>query len=450
MPLPFSARCSAPLAWTLASVVLCGLGCRGDDIANDCENQGQEFFRRTEAETKPLLSPVPARGPYPVALQLTEDGVNRLLGGAVANEEVPFSGTVELAFATSHFEPESDPVIEFADVPGCRNCILFSLDFNISLLSGNMPLSSGVGTVQLSIPMRLESDETAGLSTLVADYGRAEIQDLFLVVFGINSEEHTTLTGALEVLLTERIQEDYGPVELLQIGSWTIGQDQVRLLARELIVRPEDGKLVLGMQSNLPLPAGSGVDLAGELPDDIPMAVTMDTELFLTMSHRMFDEGEIARRYDDNGNPDPAGLYGVTLSQLAGNELGNPQLDSVFRVWRIAEGYCGFAEAEMPLEVTINDSRNGLDITPGAATLIAGEGSGAAALEEQELVEENQDLIENFRGSLADAVGSTINYDSLDLDGSTILFSVNDVAVSAEAINSYLDFLVVQDANDGT
>jgi hypothetical protein len=171
----------------------------------------------------------------------------------------------------------------------------------------------------------------------------------------------------------------------------------------------------------------------------------MDTRLFLTMSHRMFDEGEIARRYDEDGNPDPMGTYGVTLTELAGNVQGNPQLDSEFRVWRIQEGYCGFADAVMPLDVAINNTRTGIDITPGDATLIAGEGAGAAALEEQELVEDNQDLISTFRSDLADAVGSTINYDSLDLEGSTIVFAVDEVTVDPVAINSYLNFQVYAD-----
>ena len=448
MPPMTSPRCSLPLA--LSALALLGPGCRGEDISQDCEHQGQEFFRRTEQEVTPLLSPVPARGPYPVALQLTEEGVRRLLGSTVASGDIPFTGTLNLGFTTAHFEPETEPLIEFVEVPGCRNCIVFALDFGIELSSGDNPISSGPGSVQLAIPLRLEADEAAGKSTLIADYDKAEIQDLSLWIYGIDSAEHDALTGALKVLITEQIQEDFGPLPLLEIGSWTIGQDQVRLLARELIVQPNDGKLVLGMHTNLPLPEGDGLDLSGPLPVDQPMAVSMDTSLFLTMSHRMFDEGEIARRYDEDGEPDPTGIYGVTLSELSGSPFGNAQLDSLFRVWRIAEGYCGYAEASMPLDVRINNTRTGIDITPGPAKLIKGEGVGAAALEEKELVDENQDLIDTFRGDLAAAVGSTINYDSLDLEGSTIVFAVEDVTVDPDAIHSYLNFQVYADQNDGS
>src|SRR5690606_14426020 len=142
-----------------------------------------------------------------------------------------------------------------------------------------------------------------------------EIQDLSLWIYGIDSAEHDALTGALKVLITEQIQEDFGPLPLLEIGSWTIGQGQVRLLARELIVQPNDGKLVLGMHTNLPLPHGAGLNHRGTQPVDHPMAVSMDTSLFLPMSHRMSDEGEIARPSDKDGEPVPSGIYGVTLSE---------------------------------------------------------------------------------------------------------------------------------------
>ncbi len=430
---------------TLVGAALLFGGCRGEDISQDCETRGQEFYRRTEQEVTPLLSPVPDRGPFPVALQLTEEGVRRLLGDAVLDQEIPFTGTLPLGFTTATFYPEGDPRIEFSETSRCRNCILLSLDFGIDLTSGDNPISSGPGEVELSIPMRLEADEAAGKSTLVADYSQAKIEDLRVFVYGIDSDEHPALEGALVVLLTEHIQEEFSAVPLLELGSWAIGQGQVRLLARELVVQPEDGKLVLGMHTNLPLPSGAGLDLAGPIPGDYPMAVSMDTELFLTMSHRMFDEGEIARRYDENGKPDPTGTYGVTLTELAGNVAGNPQLDSEFRVWRIAEGYCGFVDAVMPLDVKINNTRTGIDIAPGQAVPIAGEGSGAVALEEAEIVEESQDLIDTFRSDLAEAVGSTINYDSLDLEGSTIVFAVEEVSVDPAAINSYLNFQVYAD-----
>ena len=73
----------------------------------------------------------------------------------------------------------------------------------------------------------------------------------------------------------------------------------------------------------------------------VPMAVMFDSQLFLSMSHRMLAEGTIARRYGENGEPDPAGIYAVTLDKMDGNDEGARQLDAEFNVWRIADGYCG-------------------------------------------------------------------------------------------------------------
>ena len=71
-----TSRRRGALAWTLATAALLSIGCRGEDISNDCELQGQAYFQRTEQEAAPLISPVPESGPYPVALQLTEDATD--------------------------------------------------------------------------------------------------------------------------------------------------------------------------------------------------------------------------------------------------------------------------------------------------------------------------------------------------------------------------------------
>ncbi|MCA9710361.1 MAG: hypothetical protein KDK70_31265, partial [Myxococcales bacterium] len=48
-------------------------GCRGDDIDRNCELYGLEYYGHAEEEATPLLPTVPDRGPYPVALHLTEE-----------------------------------------------------------------------------------------------------------------------------------------------------------------------------------------------------------------------------------------------------------------------------------------------------------------------------------------------------------------------------------------
>ena len=64
------------------------------------------------------------------------------------------------------------------------------------------------------------------------------------------------------------------------------------------------------------------------------------------------------------------------------------------------------------------------------------------------VIEDNEDLVTNFKTSLADQVGQTINYDQIDLGAEqTIVFGVVDLVVAPTAISNYLDFTVVQTAD---
>src|SRR4030095_8485761 len=129
----------------------------------------------------------------------------------------------------------------------------------------------------------------------------------------------TTLAGALKLLLQEQIAENYGDTELLTLDSWVIGEGQVKLLARGVVVvrdgNPDDavdnGKVALAMHTNLPLGDDVGLDLKQPLLPTTIMTVSMDPDLMLYLAHRMLAEGEIARFYNEDGEPDPDGIYAV-------------------------------------------------------------------------------------------------------------------------------------------
>ena len=133
---------------------------------------------------------------------------------------------------------------------------------------------------------------------------------------------------------------------------------------------------------------------------------------------------------------------------MVGNANGASQLDSEFNVWRIDDGYCGNVRAAMPLTLEITENRKGFTVAAGSATLLEGEGSGVEALQgeyAEDLRAESEDLIANFQGSLESAIGTTINYDAFDVEGSVILIDVVDLTVSTGEVNSYLDFKVYDD-----
>lgn len=422
-------------------------GCRGEDLTFDCENQHMAFNQRVSELSPPLRAEIPAKGPFPVALQLTSVGINKLLANAI-DDGVPFTGTVPFGVlpqgpADASFKPAGPPQLVLKDVPGCPSCVVFHLDFDVRLASDDQPLSSGVGYVDLQIPLRLDADEATGTTTLVAEYGKAKIGEWFLSVYGFNSDTHTMLAGALKVLMGEQITENYGDVELFTLGSWSIGKGDVKLVARGLEVHPELDKLVIGMNTNLPLDPSIAIDTTSELPPTTVMVVSMAPGLFLAMAQRMFDEGEIARHYDADGNPDPQGIYGVTLDDLAADAMGGESLLTTFDVWRVAEGYCGYVKAELPMALATDMAFQKIVVTPGETTLIEGKGSGAAALKEDELVDENADLIARFRDDLAEQIGKTVNYESLTLEDSDIVFTTQGIDVEPGEMRTYIDVLVL-------
>ena len=56
----------------------------------------------------------------------------------------------------------------------------------------------------------------------------------------------------------------------------------------------------------------------------------------------------------------------------------------------------------------------------------------------------NRDLVNNFRDALAEQVGLTIDYDSLDVPGRVIIFDTLALDVDEDSVETFLDFLVVQ------
>jgi hypothetical protein len=435
----YAALCSSVLA----------VGCRGDDVTFDCENRAMAFIKEAEAKEFPLRA-IPDQQPYPVAMTLSEAGLNDLVKGIIS-EDVPFSGTLPFAVlpqgpGQATFETQSVPTIVLREVDRCPTCVVLRVEkFGVGLTQEGDPLASGTGEAELAIPLVLEHDEAAGTTTVFADYSQAKIDFWDLSLFGFSCEEHPNLCGALRRLLQEEIRANFEPIPLLTTGSWAIGGNEVKLSVREVIIQRELKQLVLAMHTNLSLPADVGLDLDVPLPENTPMGVSMDRRLLLAMAYRMFEEGEIPRRYDEDGDPDSEGIYGLTLEDIAWGGVDDKTLNTQFRVWRTAEGYCGYGTFDMPLTLAVQEEPSRINVMAGDAVLVPGMGEGysVAAEEEAKLVEENQDLVDTFRAELTEQVGKTLNYEELDVEGSRILFTTENVVVSDLRLDTFIDFLVL-------
>jgi hypothetical protein len=266
--------------------------------------------------------------------------------------------------------------------------------------------------------------------------------------FVIDEDQRPNIQGLFEILVTEALQEQFGTTELLHFEPWAIGGNEVKVAARQFAIYHDTKVIALGMQTNLDLPRSASLEIGGALPPGIPMAVQMHPGLLLGMSQRMITEGEISRTYNDKGNADPKGLYGVTLEAMGPNNIPNSnQLEVGFRVWRTQDGYCGYADAVTTLQLGLNPGDE-ISVTPtDDLRVTGGEGIGEIATKDEELVEKNKNLIETFKRDLSAQVGITVNYKELAVEGSTILFDTLALRVDRDKINIDIDFQVV--ANEG-
>ena len=83
------------LTWTMAAGLALSAGCRGEDLSFDCDYQSERFAEEVDAEGALLPEP-PDGAPYPVAVVVSETGLDRLVK-AVVGDQIPFAGSLPLA-----------------------------------------------------------------------------------------------------------------------------------------------------------------------------------------------------------------------------------------------------------------------------------------------------------------------------------------------------------------
>ena len=243
------------------------------------------------------------------------------------------------------------------------------------------------------------------------------------------------------------------------VESFTIGGNEVKVAAKQFAIFPETGVISLGMQTNLDLPKAVALEVGQALPADRMMAVQMHPGLLFGMAERMMAEGEIPRRYDDDGEPDPEGPQAITLTSLTKSAIGKTDLDVAFRVWRTRgsepgePAYCGYADAVTVIRLGLTDTdsiQDRITVMPtDELRVVSGEGVGDLYEDNQEYVDDNKDLVEHFKQSLADQIGITVNYDDLAVEGQNIVFDAKELNVTSSSIDILLDFLVLA-APEGT
>ena len=119
-------------------------GCRGllgTAEERDCDNQTAAFEEAVAGEGA-LHDSVPAGGPYPMAMVLSEEGVNRMLRSSLGEQElIEESGSY--GPLQIEFTPTSPPALSITPIPSCARCVLYALDFDFGAKFGHEDLTAG-------------------------------------------------------------------------------------------------------------------------------------------------------------------------------------------------------------------------------------------------------------------------------------------------------------------
>lgn len=445
---------STGLAYVLAFGAACDLeSCiRGDQQELDCSDR-QKAFEDIAAGEGILLDAIPDKASFPMALVISELGIEELLKGITSDTNPVAGGNLQLFGLNLEIVPKKTEIELTSELDKCSRCVIFAVDFSVQAITdGGTSQLAGTGKSKISIPLRLE--ELGGDTTaLVADYDKMTIIDLTMSAMGFITAEYPEFERALEIKLTEMIREQSEPIQLMRFEPWTIGTNSVKVAAQQFAIFPETGVISLGMQTNLALPKAVALEVGQAVPEGTMMAVQMHPGLLFGMAERMMAEGVIPRRYGDDGEPDPEGPQGITLTSMSKNAIGATDLDVNFRVWRIKGSedgeaeYCGFANAVTVLRLDLVDSdgiQDRITVTPtDELRVIDGEGVGELYEDNKDLVEDNKDLVDHFKRSLADQIGITVNYNELAVEGKNIIFDATGLTVDDKKIDILLDFLVL-------
>lgn len=397
---------AAPILALLAMTSLVGCELLGSASGNSsCGTHSDGYSSALEDEGK-LSVGVADDGPYPMALVVSQAALNQLFQ-AVADVDLPPINLLEspLGVPVSLTIRPEFPLIQVGGELGCGECLLTELGFGLTVgVAGSEGTGRGAGRFQFPLTLTPNGLESTKVN---ARFGESALVGIDIDIEGIDS----TIMDAVEPFIAEAatfvIQQQFGDTELFELGAWTIGDGEVKMLGRGPIIDAEAGTVVLGVNTNLIRPLSGAVALDTTLPDGVDIGMQFHPELIQTMVQRMMFEGHIDRAYDVAGNSDPEGDHQVNLNFMKAADSGLMQTN--FTLWRTSGGFCGFADLQADLGFAISDREIALDVQNVTVT----DGAGAGEL----LMALNSWAGGDYLDDLMHFSELTINYRELVLPG---------------------------------
>ena len=398
----------------------------GTGSGYDCQSQ-RANYQYAESQEGILIDQIPNQGPYPMAMVLSQDAVNKLLWEMLDHELPPISVTDPITTLTLTAYPEL-PMIQIESVNNCHGCVITDMNFGIEVSFFGISVA-GSGGITVSLPIELVPNGNAS-TILVAGMDRATFLDIDLNIMGLDSNQSQLVESIMEEYATLYIRQEFGATNLITLNSWDIGNGDVLLAARGPVVLPEYRSIIMGLHTNLDLSPTATLEEQAYLPEGVEMSLQFHPELLLAMSQRMLNEGEIPRDYDMSGNEDSTGDHHVTLTAMQTGETG--KLNTIFRLWRTGGGLCGFVDISSDFACKITG--DSVAISVDNIQVIHGEGIG-------ELFNANTWIASDFINALLASLELTVNYGDIEVDseGTEAIPNATALLIDGRGITIHLD-----------
>ena len=391
------------VALIFAGTAILMAGCEYlDENGSTCTSY-QSDYASTIAESANLLDVVPESSEqFPMALVINQRALNTMFS-QLTNTDIP-----ELTDSTRvlgqtvavSLQPEL-PLLEIGGTSSCGDCIRANVPFDIGGSVAGAAIPRGIGSIDVQMPIRLVPQD-GGETALVAEFQQVDILNLDI---DLGSGVADTVFNAVEPmasqLLTNYLQTRFNDARIATMSPWAIGSGEVLLAGRGPFVFPDEGSVVIAMQSNLPLSALPTIQADAQLPEGADMGVVFHPEVLGAMARRMTFEGVIPQQYDDAGQASDSGTMSLTMGDITGTADGLLRTSST--LWRTGSG-CGAVDVVAAMGLSVSDSSFTLDV----ADVAFENGTGAGML-----LTSGSWLTSGFMSSLTNVLETTINYDQI-------------------------------------
>ncbi len=405
---PENQRHRPACAFLSALLVLILLPLTGCFLADEaaCLTYSSQYQDKLAEEGR-LSETVESLEPYPMAIVVSQDSLNRIFAAVSEGDlgEITWEYEVYGIPFTLVMDPEL-PLIQVGGENGCGDCLLLEMGFGLSVDIYGLPAYGGYGSARFQFPLAMH-DNGIESTDVLARLGEAEVLNVDFSLSGISDYYLDAIEPYVELAATLVIQEYYGDTLLFTLDSWKIGNGDVRLLARGPHINPQTGTVVLGIHTNLIRPLSSTIEWNPTLPEGADLSMQFHPELVQRMIERMLSEGNIGRTYDASGQASESGIMEVTLLSMSASSSG--LLEASFRLWLTSGGYCGYVDLTAALGLSITADK--VDVQVAGIDITGGAGVG-------ELVVIAEDwLTSQFTADMASFSELTINYRELNLPG---------------------------------